>query len=301
MNAAASLSPIGIWIHGARPQTLVLSLTPIIVGVAYSFAVFHHVDIVPVLAATLSAVAIQIATNLANDSADGGRGADGAERLGPLRLVGAGLMSAARVRRGALVATLVAALAGLVVVAYGGAPILAVGVASLIAAWSYSYGPAPISASPLGEVFVILFFGVAATAGIVWLAVGAIDATALLLGVALGLPAAAVLTVNNHRDRAQDATSGRRTLAILLGARRTAFLYTAELAAATLLAGAALWPLSRAAGVIAAGGLAVALVRGHFLAQTPISRAMNRQLSATVRFQIGLALAIVGLLLSLPR
>ena len=89
MNAVASASPVGTWIQGARPQTLVLSLAPIVVGVAYAHAAFGRVEIAPVAAATLSALAIQVATNLANDSADGRRGADGPERLGPMRLVGA--------------------------------------------------------------------------------------------------------------------------------------------------------------------------------------------------------------------
>ncbi len=92
MNEGAS--PLQLWLGGARPQTLVLSLTPIAVGAAYAHAAFHRLALVPLAAATLSAIAIQVATNLANDSADGGRGADGGERLGPTRLVGAGLMSA---------------------------------------------------------------------------------------------------------------------------------------------------------------------------------------------------------------
>ena len=290
-----------LWLGGARPQTLVLSLTPIMVGAAYAFAVLHRLALAPVLAATLSAIAIQIATNLANDSADGGCGGDGAERLGPARLVGAGLMSAESVRRGALIASLIAALAGAIVVAYGGLPILAVGVASLVCAWAYSYGPAPISASPLGEIFVILFFGIAATVGTVWIAAGALDATAILLGAALGLPAAAVLTVNNHRDRAQDAANGRRTLAILLGARATVWLYGFELAGAALLSAYALLPLSRAAILIALIGAGAALVRAAALAHVPVSRALNAQLVATVRFQIALAAGVIALLLGLPR
>ena len=299
MNEGAS--PLRLWLGGARPQTLVLSLTPIVVGAAYAHAAFHRLALVPLAAATLSAIAIQVATNLANDSADGGRGADSAERLGPTRLVGAGLMPAARVRNGAIFATLVAALSGLVVVAYGGLPIMAVGIASLICAWAYSYGPAPISASPLGEFFVSLFFGVAAVAGVVWLAASALDATAILLGVAMGLPAAAVLTVNNHRDRAQDAGNGRRTLAILLGARGTVALYGGELAAASVFAAYALWPLSQAAILIALVGCGAAVARAVRLAHVPISRALNAELVATVRFQIALAAAIVALLLSLPR
>lgn len=298
MIAAASTGSFGLWIQGARPRTLALSLTPIVVGVAYAFAVYGRVAAIPVAAATLSAVAIQIATNLANDSADGGRGGDGAERLGPVRLVGGGLMPAARVRRGAIAATLIAALAGIVVVAYGGAPILAIGIASLAAAWAYSYGPAPISASPLGEAFVVLFFGILATAGIVWLAAGVVDATSILLGIAIGLPAAAVLTLNNHRDRTQDARAGRRTLAILLGAPRTPYFYAAELVGSAVVAGLALWPVSHAAAALAIGALIGALARGHRLARTPISRAMNVELGATVRFQIALALAIVLVLLN---
>ncbi len=301
MNEASTPSSLRLWLRGARPQTLALSLTPIAVGAAYAQAIFHRLAPVPVIAAILSAVAIQVATNLANDSADGDRGADGTERLGPARLVGAKLMSAARVRSGALAASLIAALSGLVVVAYGGTPILAIGLASLVCAWAYSYGPAPISASPLGEIFVVLFFGVAATVGTVWIAADAIDATAILLGVAMGLPAAAVLTVNNHRDRAQDTVDGRRTLAILLGSRATVALYGCELAAAALVAAFALWPLSPPAILLALVGCGAAIARAARLSHVPISRALNADLVATVRFQIGLAAAIVALLLSAPR
>ncbi len=285
------------WIAGARPQTLALILAPIAVGISYAYIAYGPIDWIPVAAAAVSAMSIQIATNLANDSADGGGGLDGADRLGPMRLVGAGVMSATRVRRGAQVATLVAALAGLIAVAWGGASILALGVASLCAAWGYSYGPAPISASPLGEVFVVMFFGVAATSGIVWLGVHRVDVAAVFLGLAVGLPAAAVLTLNNHRDRAQDVVAGRRTMAILLGPSATPVFYGVELAAASILAGAALWSLSRAAAAAAIGAFVVAVLMGRKLAFTPISRAMNRQLVATVRFEIGLAAAIIAALL----
>ena len=294
-------SSLKLWLSGARPQTLVLSLTPIAVGAAYAQAVHYRLALVPLAAAILSAIAIQTATNLANDSADGGRGADGAERLGPTRLVGAGLMSAERVRAGAIMASIIAVLCGLVVVAYGGLPIIAIGIASLICAWAYSWGPAPISASPLGEIFVVLFFGIAAVAGTVWIAAGAVDATAILLGIAIGMPAAAVLTVNNHRDRAQDAKNGRRTLAILLGAKGTVVVYGCELALASLLAAFALLPLTQGAILLALVGCGAAVARAVRLSHVPISRALNAELVATVRFQIGLAAGVVALLLSASR
>ncbi|WP_283806773.1 1,4-dihydroxy-2-naphthoate octaprenyltransferase [Bradyrhizobium sp. Y36] len=297
MTTLASTGPIGSWILGARPRTLALSVTPIAVALVYAAVTYGRLAAVPVIAALASALFIQITTNLANDSADGGRGADTAERLGPVRLVGAGIMSAAQVRRGAIVTSLIAAVFGIVAVVYGGAPILAIGTASLLAAWGYSYGPWPISASRFGEVFVIMFFGVVATTGIVWLGAHRFDTTSALLGLAIGLPAAAVLTVNNHRDRAEDAKSGRQTLAMALGPAGTAYLYVLELGGAAIVAGIALWPINRAAIVLAAAALGAAFYLGHRLARTPVSRALNTMLAATVHFQIGLAAGIVAVLL----
>lgn len=299
MTALAPAGTLGTWVQGARPRTLALSVTPIAVGLIYAAVTYGRLAAIPVIAALASALFIQITTNLANDSADGGRGADRSdERLGPIRLVGAGIMSAAEVRRGAVVTSLLAAVFGVVAVAYGGAPILAIGMASLLAAWAYSYGPWPIAASRFGEVFVIAFFGVVATTGIVWLGAHRLDATSALLGLAIGLPAAAVLTVNNHRDRAEDAVSGRQTLAMYLGPKRTAYLYVLELAGAAVIAGVALWPINRAGIVVAVAAFGVALYLGHQLARTPISRALNAMLSATVQFQIGLASGIIAVLLT---
>lgn len=169
--------------------------------------------------------------------------------------------------------------------------------AALFSAWAYSCGPAPIAASSFGEAFVVGFFGLAAVSGIVWLAAGRVDATCAALGLAVGLPAAAVLTVNNHRDRTQDASSGRRTLAILIGPNATPRLFAAELAGAAIAAGLALWPVSHAgAGLVAGVAAAVALRLSARLARTPISPALNRMLAATVLFQIGLTAAIVAVL-----
>lgn len=301
MTALVSTGSIGAWVLGARPRTLALSIAPIAVGLAYAAAAYRTVALIPVVAALGSALFIQITTNLANDSADGGRGGDRGERLGPIRLVGAGIMSATQVRRGAIVTSLVAAAFGIVAVAYGGTPILAIGLASLLAAWGYSYGPWPIAGSRFGEVFVIIFFGLVATTGIVWLAAHRVDSTSALLGLAIGLPAAAVLTVNNHRDRAQDIASGRRTVAILLGARLTPYLYVLELAAAAVIAGFALWRVHPMGIAVGAAGLGGALYLGHQLSRTPISRALNATLAATVHFQIALACGMIAVLLMSAR
>lgn len=283
---------LGLWIRAARPRTLSLSVAPILVGVAHAHATFGRLAWTPVLAATLSALAIQIATNLANDAADGERGHDGPARLGPERVTGSRLMSAGEVKRGAIVATLTAALFGLVAVGYGGMPILMIGLASLLAGWAYSNGPMPISATPTGEAFVVACFGVAAVTGIEWLAAGAVAGSAAVLGVAIGLPAAAVLTVNNHRDRAEDARNGRRTLAILLGERRSKLLYAAELIGAVAIGAAAVASHGAAPLALVAACAVPALVLSVKLARMPVGRALNGRLAATAGFQTMLAMVI---------
>ncbi|MBK9081268.1 MAG: 1,4-dihydroxy-2-naphthoate octaprenyltransferase [Rhizobiales bacterium] len=289
-----------VWLAGARPRTLVIAAAPVLVGAAQAATMTPHPAWGPVAAAGVSAMCIQIATNLANDAADGARGHDGPARLGPPRIVASGLAPAADVRRAALVATLVAALFGLLAVAQGGWPILAIGVASLAAGWAYSFGPRPISATPWGEVFVVAFFGVLAVAGVVWLGAGRVDARALALGLAVGLPAAAVLTVNNHRDRDGDAANGRRTLAILLGPRRTVRLYAAELAGAALVAAAALAPASGLAAGLAAAAALPGFGLARRLALTPPGRALNARLADTALYLVFLALLIAALVLARP-
>lgn len=276
-----------LWIRAVRPRTLTISVAPILVGVAHAAATFGRVEVVPVAAATVSAIAIQVATNLANDAADGERGLDGPRRLGPERVTGARLMSADEVRRGAIVATLVAVVTGLVAVGYGGLPILLIGVASVLAAWAYSNGPRPISGTPFGEIFVVAYFGVAAVVGIEWLAASAVSWTACLLGVAIGLPAAGVLTVNNHRDRVEDARNGRRTLAILAGETGAKAIYAAELVAAVSLAALAAGSIRGALVICVALVPAVALAVK--LARMPIGRDLNGRLAATAGFQLLLA------------
>lgn len=184
-------------------------------------------------------------------------------------------------------ATLVAALAGLIAVVHGGLPILMIGVASVIAAWAYSSGPRPIPATPLGELFVVAAFGVAAVTGIEWLAVRAVSIDTILVGLGIGLPAAAVLTVANHRDRIEDARNGRRTLAILLGERASIALQAVELVAAVALLALAAPSLAAAAGI--GFGWVPAAILADRLARMPVGRALNSRLAATAGFQLLLA------------
>lgn len=189
----------------------------------------HALLWLPALVALLAAMLIQIGTNLHNDVSDFERGADTPERLGPPRATAMGWLSAASVRRGAWVAFGLAFNFGVYLVWHGGWPIVGIGLCSLLAGWAYTGGRWPIAYSPFGEVFVWLFFGLAAVGGSCYLQTSILGTPALLAGSMIGLLAAGVITVNNYRDLDSDARAGKRTLAVFLGRRRMFFVYAAEL------------------------------------------------------------------------
>lgn len=217
--AIVSAPPAGlhVWWTAIRPRTLPLAASPVLVGLALAWAEGAHPRWAVALATLAAALLIQIGTNLHNDAADFARGNDGADRLGPLRVTAAGWLAAAAVRRAAHFAFGAAFALGIYLAVVGGWPIVAIGLASLAAGLAYSGGPRPLSHTPWGEAYVWLFFGVLAVIGSHLLQTGQLSPAALLAGAALGLPAAAVLLVNNLRDVAADTRAGRRTLAAVLG------------------------------------------------------------------------------------
>jgi 1,4-dihydroxy-2-naphthoate octaprenyltransferase len=175
-------------------------------------------------AALVVALAIQVGTNYANDYADGVRGTDDA-RVGPLRLVASGLATPVAVRRAALAAFGVAAVAGLALAVAVGPELLVVGALSIAAGWFYTGGPRPYGYAGLGEVFVFVFFGVVATAGSAYVQTAHLHRLELVAAVPVGLLAVALLVVNNLRDIPGDTAAGKRTLAVRLGDGRTRRLY----------------------------------------------------------------------------
>lgn len=208
-----------IWWLAARPHTLPLSMTPVFVGIALAWAEGATPRVLVALATLAAALLIQIGTNLYNDAADAERGNDQSDRLGPLRVTAAGWVSGRQVRSAAYLAFGSAFLLGIYLAWIGGWPIVLIGLAALAAGLAYSGGPRPISHTPYGELFVWFFFGVLAVAGSHWLQAQRLSPAALLAGATLGLPAAAVLLVNNLRDLIPDRAAGRVTLAALLGDR----------------------------------------------------------------------------------
>lgn len=279
------------WLLAVRPKTLGLSAVPVLAGswIAAQSGAFRP-DVLA--AALLSAGAIQVATNLWNDAADGSRGTDGPDRLGPPRVTALGLLKARQVRTGALLACGLAVLAGLYLALIGGWPIVVLGIVSLATGFLYSMGPYPLSGSPLGEGLVILFFGIAAVCGTGYLHGMLPDGRAVLLGLIIGLPAAAVLLVNNHRDRVQDARAGRRTLAILIGEQASRGVYALLLLTALALS-LALARTCTAGPVALAPAALLAAILIRAMTRLPVSARLNRLIAGTSAFQALILAALV--------
>lgn len=216
--------------------------------------------------ALVVALALQVGVNYANDYSDGVRGTD-ANRVGPARLVGGGMVAPAAVRRAAFGAFAVAAVAGLFLAIAVALWLIAVGLACMIAGWYYTGGRRPYGYAGLGEVFVFVFFGLVATAGTAFVQTEELTGLAVVAAVPVGLLASALLVANNLRDIAQDQAAGKRTLAVRLGDRRAALFYVAlveaALAVGLIMSVTIPWaPLTLASLALAIPALQIALSSG---------------------------------------
>lgn len=220
------VSPLVSWWLAMRPRTLTVSIVPVVLGAALAWSEHHRLDTVVLLVTVATALLIQIGTNLHNDVADFERGADHpSTRLGPPRATAQGWLTASHVRFGAYSSFLLALTLGVYLVLEGGWPIFVVGLLSIVAGVMYSGGPRPLAYLGLGELFVWLFFGLIAVVGTYYLQTGTVSPNAILAGAMIGLPAGAVLVVNNYRDLENDRKAGKRTLAVRFGRRASHFEY----------------------------------------------------------------------------
>jgi 1,4-dihydroxy-2-naphthoate octaprenyltransferase len=214
------------WIDGARPRTLPAAVAPVLVGTSIAEFEGSFRPVIALLALVVS-LAIQIGVNYANDYSDGIRGTD-ENRVGPVRLVGQKLATPQEVRRAAVIAFGVSALAGLGMVLLSQVWLLIpIGTAAIAAAWFYTGGSKPYGYAGYGELFVFVFFGLVAVAGTSASQTGQVTVLALLGGVACGALSTAILVANNLRDIPTDALTGKRTLAVRLGDSKTRELYRA--------------------------------------------------------------------------
>lgn len=219
-------NPVRIWVMAARPRTLPLGVAPVLVGTALAGYqhMFHPLRFV---AALLGSTFIQIGANLSNDYSDARRGADTEDRLGPVRVTAGGLVPPRQVLIATYVTFGLAVLCGVYLIAVAGWQLLLIGIASIIAGVLYTGGPRPYGYEGLGEVFVFLFFGVAAVAGSYFAQVRDFSWESFVLSAPIGLIAAAVLVVNNTRDVDTDRRANKRTLAVRVGRERSRRMYAA--------------------------------------------------------------------------
>jgi 1,4-dihydroxy-2-naphthoate octaprenyltransferase len=215
-----------IWLMAARPRTLPAAIAPVLVGTAAAVQWFGSLPRPGAfVAALVASIFIQIGTNLANDYSDAKRGADTADRLGPVRVTSAGLVTPRRVLTATWVAFAVAIACGIYLATVAGPAILIIGALSIAAGVLYTGGPRPYGYAGLGEVFVFLFFGLVAVNGSYYVQVESLDALPLGLSIAIGFLATAILVVNNVRDLETDRRAGKMTLAVRMGRENAVTLY----------------------------------------------------------------------------
>lgn len=215
--SAAAPSSFRVWLLAIRPATLPAAVGPVLVGLGAAIgsgAAFRPDAAVACLAVALL---LQIAANLANDLADFRRGADTPDRMGPVRVAAAGLMTERRLEVGIAVVIGVSAVFGLYLAAIGGIGMLVLGALAVVSALAYTGGPWPYGYRGLGEVFVFAFFGLAAVGATAYLQAGRVETVYLLAAVPMGALITGILIVNNLRDIPTDRAADKRTLAVTFG------------------------------------------------------------------------------------
>ncbi len=240
-------STLRIWILAARPATLPAALAGVAVGLGAALGVGAAFRLDTAIGCVLVALLLQVVANFANDLSDFRRGADSPDRQGPVRVAAAGLVTERQLEVAIALTVGVAGIVGLWLALVGGPVLIALGGLAVVAALAYTGGPWPYGYRGLGEVFVFIFFGLVAVIGTAYLQAGRLEAVFLAAAIPVGALTTAILVVNNLRDITTDTVAGKRTLAVMLGARATQVEY------ALLLAGAYLVPIGLVALWIVAG------------------------------------------------
>lgn len=263
-----------------RPRTLPAAAAGVVMGSALAWRDgFFRLD--AALACLLTALLLQIGSNLANDVFDFERGTDTPERLGPVRVTQAGLLTPSQVKYGMGVVFGLAALFGLYLAWLGGWLVIIIGLAAMLSAIAYTGGPFPLGYYGLGDLFVFIFFGLASVAGTYYVQTGSVSPAAWWMTIPPGLIVTAILVVNNLRDLENDRKAGKRTLAVILGERTTKIEYLFCMIAAYLVL-----PLAASMGVIPWSALLAWLslplaLRATRLVFTQRGRPLNAALAGT--------------------
>lgn len=224
MMTQKKMSFLQVWWLAIRPRTLPAAASGVTMGSALAW---HDgsFQFLPAFAALMVALLLQIASNVANDVFDFERGADTAERLGPVRVTQAGLLTPTQVKFGLGIIIGLAVLFGLYLATLRGWTVILLGAAAILSAVAYTGGPYPLGYHGLGDVFVFIFFGVAAVAGTYYVQAASVSVAAWWMAVPIGLIVTAILVVNNLRDIESDRKAGKLTLAVRFGERGTKLEY----------------------------------------------------------------------------
>lgn len=216
MDNSTNLSAFQKWVLAIRPKTLPAAAAPVVVGTAVAIhdGVF---SLLPAAAALCVALLLQIAANLSNDLFDFQKGVDNTTRLGPTRVVQAGILSQREVMIGTIFTVILAALLGLYLATTTSWVLLLVGLLAIISTLAYTGGPFPLGYNGLGDLFVFIFFGLVAVNGTYFVQAKTLTPLIILLSLPIGLLVTNILVVNNLRDINTDRVGGKRTLAVRLG------------------------------------------------------------------------------------
>lgn len=222
MNSTTQLqnsasSPLKSWIMAARPKTLSAAIVPIVASIGLVQSKGLQIQWWIVAFALLSSFCIQIGTNFVNDAMDFKKGADTKDRIGPQRVTQQGIFTFKQVMIMATVFFAVAVALGIPLVIHGGLPIVVIGVLSVLMGYAYTSGPYPLAYKGLGDLFVILFFGLVAVGGMYYLLTGTYDVSAFVLGLQIGFLSTILIAINNLRDIHTDVLVNKKTLAVRLG------------------------------------------------------------------------------------
>lgn len=217
------------YILASRPKTLPAAIVPVWLGCVLAWYLSGEFDGCLAFYTLMGAVWIQVGTNFFNDAIDSDKGADTEKRLGPMRATASGALSRRAVYSAAIACLLITAVFGYLLFQARGWTIVAIGIPSLYLCYGYTGGPWPLAYKGLGELFVVLFFGVVAVAGTVYVQLGEWRWEAVLLGLQVGLLSAVLISINNLRDRQEDEGNNKRTMAVLLGEKRAKQLLMLEI------------------------------------------------------------------------
>lgn len=210
------MANLKVWIEAARPKTLTASISPVLLGcaLAYTDGKFNWI---PALLCLFVALFAQIASNYANDYFDHKKGADREDRLGPDRAVALGWVKPKSMLIATLISLGLSCIVGLFLIQYGGWELIFVGLAIAVFALAYSAGPYPLAYHGLGDVCVLLFYGVVPVVFTYYVQANTFTVGSLLAGLALGFVAINILVVNNYRDYDADKLSNKQTTIVKYG------------------------------------------------------------------------------------